>query len=201
MIRSSARSAVSVMTVAVAALVVCTGTPAKKKPAVYDDADGYAVLSFLLGGTTADTHGAAIRVNAITKVEGADSITTLRKCVTSIPNAFQEAADDYVQKSKSPYLLQNKFALATPPVIVKNARTRGSDMKHPPRTDEEILKKITSGTIFLLAVGFDHNKTHAIVFEDYICGSLCGWGTYHFLVKSSDGWKEEKGIRMCSWQY
>jgi hypothetical protein len=39
-------------------------------------------------------------------------------------------------------------------------------------------------------VGFDQRKTRAMVWMDFACGLLCGYGTYHFLEKSEGKWRE-----------
>ena len=174
-------------------------THARKKPPVYDDPEGYAVLSLLLGGGEKDIHSQAISISAVTAVESPDGGHTLEKCV-KVPNEFREAADNYVREAKTPYLFQEKFTLKTQYRLVAK-RHIADDLKHPPKTDKEISDRISSGTFYLSPVGFDHNHTHAIAFKDYICGSLCGWGSYHLLVKSKDGWEEAKGVGGCWWQY
>jgi hypothetical protein len=42
------------------------------------------------------------------------------------------------------------------------------------------------------AVGFNEEKTHAIVQMNNLCGSLCGYGSPHFLEKVDGKWREIK---------
>jgi len=175
-------------------------THAKKEPPVYDDPEGYSVLSLLLGGAGQDIHSQSINISAFTTVETPDGLTSLEKCV-KIPNEFREAADDYLRKTKTPYLFQEKFALKTPYRLVTKRHKENDDIKHPPRNDKEISDQISSGVFYLSPVGFDSTHTHAIAFKNYICGSTCGWGSYHFLVRDKDRWEEAKGVGGCIWQY
>ena len=46
-----------------------------------------------------------------------------------------------------------------------------------------------SGVFFFSRVGFNSNKTYAILFYDYNCGGLCGWPAYCYLKKSKSGWQ------------
>jgi hypothetical protein len=54
---------------------------------------------------------------------------------------------------------------------------------------------------YLSPVGFDANHTHAIAYENYLCGNLCGWGAYHLLVKNAGRWEEAKDVPVCAWHY
>jgi len=172
----------------------------KKKPPIYDDPEGYAVLSLLLSNAGQDIHSPTILINSTSAVEGPDGITSLEKCV-KVPEDFREAADDYLQKTKSSYLFLEKFALKAPYRLVSKRPRSFDDLKHPPKSDKEIADRISSGMFILSPVGFDSGHTHAIVRKTYLCGSLCGWGSYHFLVKSAGGWEETKGVTRCSWQF
>src|SRR5438105_13282216 len=61
---------------------------------VYDDGEGYAVLSMLLNNAVPETHGAIIRINMITNVESVNGTHSLEDCM-KIPEEFREAANDY----------------------------------------------------------------------------------------------------------
>lgn len=191
----------------VAALLLC-GCSSRQKiqnhiPAntgVYDDSEGYAVLSALLGGASEETHSAAIRVNMVTHVESASGVHSLEAC-TKIPDEFREAANDYELRAKTSYVLKKKFSIKTQYDLVGEARITGTGVRNPPSTDKDISEKISSGTFYVSPVGFDANHTHAIAYKNYICGNLCGWGAYHFLVKNGDKWEETKDVIGCVWQY
>jgi hypothetical protein len=61
---------------------------------------------------------------------------------------------------------------------------------------------VEEGLIFhVCAVGFNANRTRALVFVGHLCGSLCGGGTYHFMIKKDAHWVPDKGYAgmSCAW--
>ena len=167
---------------------------------VYDDAEGYALLSTLLAQAVPETHAGVIRINMVTHVESVSGTHSLEDCV-KIPDEFREAANDYEQRAKTALVLRKKFTLKTPYDLAGETRIVGSERKPASPADKDIAAKISSGTFYLSPVGFDVNHTHAIAYENYICGNLCGWGAYHLLVKNGDRWEEAKDVSACTWHY
>lgn len=51
------------------------------------------------------------------------------------------------------------------------------------------------------AVGFNRDRTRALVYVGHHCGMLCGGGRYHVLVKTDGRWQEYKEFRggSCFW--
>jgi hypothetical protein len=167
---------------------------------VYDDAEGYAVLSMLLGNAGQETHAAVIRINMVTHVESVSGAHSLEDCM-KIPEDFRGAANDYELKSKTALVLRKKFTLRTTYDLAGETRITGSGMRNPRSTEKGIADKIASGTFYLSPVGFDASHTHAIAYENYLCGNLCGWGAYHLLVKNAGRWEEAKDVNGCTWHY
>jgi len=167
---------------------------------VYDDAEGYAVLSMLLGSASQETHAAAIRINMVTHVESVSGAHSLEDCM-KVPEDFREAASDYERRASTALVLRKKFALRTPYDLAGETRITGSGLKNPSSTDKGISEKTASGTFYLSPVGFDANHIHAIAYENYLCGNLCGWGAYHLLVKNAGRWEEAKDVNGCTWHY
>ncbi len=166
---------------------------------VYEDSEGYAVLSVLLGGAGIETHAAVIRINMTTHVESGTGVHSLEDCM-KIPEEFREAANDYERRAKTALLLRKKFSIKTQYDLVGESRVTSSGLRNPPATGN-MSEKISSGTFFLSPVGFDTNHTHAIAYKNYLCGNLCGWGAFHLLVKNGDRWEEAKDVVGCVWQY
>jgi len=166
----------------------------------YDDAEGYAVLSMLLGSASQETHAAVIRINMVTHVESVVGSHSLEDCM-KVPEEFREAANDYERRASTALVLKRKFGLRTPYDLAGETRITGSGVRNPASTDKGISDKIANGTFYLSPVGFDANHTHAIVYENYLCGNLCGWGAYHLLVKNTGRWEEAKDVNGCTWHY
>lgn len=59
----------------------------------------------------------------------------------------------------------------------------------------------SGGYMQVSAVGFDPSKTRALVYVAHFCGSLCGGGEHHLLLKGSDGWQQTKvkDVTSCKW--
>jgi hypothetical protein len=191
----------------IASLILC-GCGARERvqnhiPAnagVYEDAEGYTVLSTLLAGAGDETHAAAIRINMVTHVESTSGVNSLEDCM-KIPEEFHEAANDYERRAKTALVLRKKFALKMPYDLAGESRITGTGVRQPPTTGTDISGKSSSGTFYLSPVGFDANHTHAIAYKNYLCGNLCGWGGFHLLVKNAGRWEEAKDVSACTWHY
>jgi hypothetical protein len=167
---------------------------------VYEDAEGYAVLSVLLGSAGDETHAAAIRINMVTHVESMSGVNSLEDCM-KIPEEFREAANDYERRAKTALVLRKKFGLKMPYDLAGESRITGTGVRQPPPTGADNSGKTSSGTFYLSPVGFDANHTHAIAYKNYLCGNLCGWGGFHLLVKNEGRWEEAKDVSACTWHY
>lgn len=167
---------------------------------VYDDAEGYAVLSMLLDTASQDTHASVIRVNMVTHVESVSGAHSLEECM-KVPEDFREAANDYERRASSALVVRKKFTTKLPYDLAGETRITGTAVRQPAATAGDNSQRISSGTFYLSPVGFDANHTHAIAYENYLCGNLCGWGGYHLLVKNAGRWEEAKDVNACSWHY
>jgi len=48
----------------------------------------------------------------------------------------------------------------------------------------------SGGYVEMSAVGFNSDKTLALLYAGHSCGGLCGGGTYHLLKKADGKWTE-----------
>ena len=167
---------------------------------VYDDAEGYAVLSMLLNSAVQETHGAIIRINMLTHVESVSGTHSLEDCM-KVPEDFREAANDYERRAATALVLRKKFTTKTPYDLAGETRIVGTKAKPSSTTATDTAVKISSGVFYVSPVGFDANHTHAIAYENYLCGNLCGWGGFHLLVKNAGRWEEAKDVNACTWHY
>ena len=167
---------------------------------VYDDAEGYAVLSMLLDSASQETHAAVIRINMVTHVESVSGAHSLEDCM-KVPEEFREAANDYEQRAGRALVLRKKFTLKMPYDLAGESRITGTGVRPSPGTGTDNSQKVSSGTFYLSPVGFDANHAHAIAYENYLCGNRCGWGGYHLLVKNAGRWEVAKDVTGCTWHY
>ena len=167
---------------------------------VYEDAEGYAVLSMLLSSATQGAQGGILRINMLTHVESVSGTHSLEDCM-KIPDEFREAANDYERRAATALILKKKFTMKTPYDLAGETRIVGTKAKRPSATGGETAVRMSSGVFYLSPVGFDANHTHAIAYANYICGNLCGWGGFHLLVKNAGRWEEAKDVSTCTWHY
>lgn len=120
-------------------------------------------------------------------------VKKLRDAVT------KETEADYDAKNKVPVVLENKFSLETPVVLLSAAdrdkifhvRGEGDKKTADPKGMENLdrLYSKPQGFMSLSRIGFNKSRTQALVYAGNICGSLCGEGRVFLLVKNGNSWK------------
>ena len=110
---------------------------------------------------------------------------------------YRPLIDDYAAKNKKKLTLERNFDLPqyalVGPTDVKAIQQRSRVADGFP---------FNSSVIFhVSAVGFNRDGTRALVYVGHHCGSLCGGGGYHFLVKKDGRWQvdREYGGMSCFW--
>ena len=113
------------------------------------------------------------------------------------------AVDDFVKVNKTKWRLQEKFKLEIPFKLVSSEKVISIIR---PMTDKEDWTEFykqypdSGGFIDLSAVGFNAEKTVAVVSKGRWCGSVCGEGEYYVLQKKDGNWIPLKWTgEFCSW--
>jgi hypothetical protein len=90
---------------------------------------------------------------------------------------------DYVAKNRRKHVLERKFDLPEYS-LVGFGQMPG-----------------VSVTFEVSTVGFNGDRTRALVYVGHHCGSLCGGGGYHLLVKKGGKWQIDQEYRgmSCVW--
>ena len=97
------------------------------------------------------------------------------------------AISDYVRSNAKPSLLQPKINVEVPyqliiadelRSVIQTAGWEGFSQRYSD----------SGGWIELSAVGFNPNKTVAVVYMGHHCGMLCGGGGFHVLEKKDGKW-------------
>jgi hypothetical protein len=111
------------------------------------------------------------------------------------------AITDYVKQNQKTWLLQPDFRLERPYEIITSDELR-SIFEGGIEGWEKFYEKYpeSGGYILLSAVGFNADKTIAVVYMRHSCGGLCGEGQFYVLNKQDGKWMHLswKGGR-CSW--
>jgi len=146
-----------------------------KGDAAYDDTDGYQVLSSIIEARTGKSKSRSVSIFYQTVSE--DSFREVRaQCTSSFPKEFRSALENFDKKAKTKLLLQEEFSIQKEYRFV------------------ETMVGVQTGIHSVSAVGFDENKTHAIVLVQYLvrpAGSMVvGGDTIFYLLRKTDtGWQ------------
>jgi hypothetical protein len=120
-------------------------------------------------------------------------------CLSSVRDKDKSAAsafDDYLKVNLTRYALQNKFSLPKPPKLIGPREIKAM---YEERQKERQTRGFFAmpGYFVFSAVGFNANRTIAVVNIYYVCGGLCGEGHLAVLRKFDGVWKETKEDRGC----
>ena len=113
------------------------------------------------------------------------------------------AIEDYLKVNQTKWLLEEKFKLEIPYKLVKSETIVSIINPFTKKEDWKAFYKQypdSGGFIDLSAVGFNADKSVAVVSQGRWCGSLCGEGEYYVLQKKDGKWipLEWKG-EYCNW--
>ena len=181
----------------VALLLPQATSPKKDEPAEpYVDLDAYDVYAAIL-----PSEWPLSVAHARSLVIGGET-TGYKMCL--VPDMESEALvgaaiSDYVKKNEKSWTLQPLLSLDVPYLLItadefKSVAQRGAwktfNEQHPN----------TGGVIALSAVGFNADKTVAVVYMEHSCGGDCGGGGFHVLQKKDGKWLplKWKGTS-CAW--
>jgi len=93
---------------------------------------------------------------------------------------FGDVVEDYKKANASGKLLVRGFLMEKPYDLVPQKEIPAFYARYPR----------SQGYIHVSAVGFNSDKTKAMVYLGHWCGSLCGGGTYHLLEKIEGKWRK-----------
>ena len=185
--------------------VVVHAASAQDNPAAYTDKDAYDVYSVLLARESSSDNA---RSKLIIEIETSDYPRFgggQSDCLTPAENEktiYDPVIAAYREVNKKKWLLQPKFAASIPYQLVSAASIKEIFAKKGVAGWEDFYKAYpnSSGVTSLSAVGFNSDKTLAIVYMGNSCGGLCGFGTYRLLKKTMGVWTEiEWHGAICTW--
>jgi hypothetical protein len=163
---------------------------------LYKDQQAYEIYSAILQSESwwRDTHAKTLIIQTETK-----SFEMCLRPDKESEEKFGPAISDYVRLNAKPSLLQREIDMEIPYQLIMadqlntNSNTGWAEFyrRYPD----------SKGWIELSAVGFNNDKTVAVVYMGHHCGPLCGRGGFHVLEKKAGRWvelKEWKG-ESCAW--
>jgi hypothetical protein len=167
--------------------------PNKNQPFPYSDTDGYQVLSSIINARTEKLKSGFVSVFHQT-VSEKDSREVRVQCSSSFPREFESALEDFDKKAKTKFLLQREFSIRKEYSFVETMVGVHDSTKSLP------------GIYSFSAVGFDDNKTRAIVLVQYLVrpgGSIVlgGDAIFYLLRRTESGWQQAADIQKCGQIY
>src|SRR5262245_17984849 len=150
----------------------------------YEDADAYEVYSAILPSEWPwrVENAKTLAIHSATMVYG--------MCLRPEPESQEvigQAISEYVRLNEKTWLLQRRFNIEKPyELIASDELNRMSGFEGW----EQFYKQHpnSGGYIDLSAVGFNGDKTVAVVYMGHHCGGLCGGGGFHVLRKKDGKW-------------
>lgn len=164
-------------------------------PAPYDDPDAYEIYDLLIPHEESYEFGKGTIVIREETVAGRKDSD---RCFSGeAATKFKSALDDFKHVNAKPWLLQRLFQIERPYEIVSAHEIEAAfhaegvqggwedfNARHP-----------DSGGYFIMsAVGFNEDKTLAVVYTGSTCGGLCGRWSFHLLAKIDGEWKTVPGV-------
>ena len=176
-----------------------------KSPEPYEDPDAYEVYSAVLstGGGWQDSKSLLILQNIPPKEWPIGSPQSALQGDAEFTRQFDGIFKSFEQANRQPLLLQYHFAIPKPYQIVSSAeldaafRRRASNTADDGRDGFRQSFPDSTGYLILSAVGFNSEKTIAVVYVEYRCGGLCGSSRYNILEKRAGHWVRStpKGLK------
>lgn len=169
-----------------------TDGPAKE----YDDAEAYKIYSTILPSEwpIRIVHAKHVLIRRETRVN--------QMCLRpegEFEKTVGPAIKDYLRVNASPWLLQQKFDTELSYELISNAQLTSVLGNNQWERFHEYYPE-SKGWLEFSAVGFNSERTIAVLYMGHHCGLLCGGGSFHVLQKKNDEWApmEWKGSS-CAW--
>ncbi len=164
----------------------------------YLDDDAYQVFSALLAHPQSS-------VPANTRIIEQETVPHLQDPSDKFPEGpeacifpdvalkFKEAIADYNRINQKRWLLQRNFPTDDPYELVTSDTLK---VLFDHGDWDAFYKRYpgSSGIISLSAVGFNHDKTRAVLYGGKSCGGLCGSWSFELLEKVDGKWKTVPGV-------
>jgi len=179
-------------------------TNPRPKPAPYDVPEAYEVYAALLPmeWTSKDANAHYLVIQEETDAGPSfGPLEPVRKCYPpEFLKTYGGVMDEFEKVNQEPKLLLRKLAIEKPYQLVPKSVIAGF-FKYDVFTGWQSFDSHfpeAEGYLDLSAVGFNPDKTQALVYIGHHCGALCGGGRYHLIEKKAGKWEEVFPIG-CLW--
>ncbi len=180
------------------AMLWAFAVPAQESSAVkpYDVDEAYEVYSILLPHEeSAEFAKGTLVIQQDTVAEELSENCLMKEAA----DKFKDAIADYKRANGETWLLQRKFQSKAAYELV-NAETIHTFFKKDGGGWKGFYKRYpeSGGFVIFSAVGFNKDRTKAIVYSGSSCSGVCGRWSFHLLEKVEGKWKETGGVTCYS---
>jgi hypothetical protein len=114
----------------------------------------------------------------------------------SSPALLAETVDDLQAKNKESHKFERRFDIGRPYLLISEKELEDIFQEGGGGGWDEFFQKYPQARGFATfsRVGFNQEKTQALVYQAHSCGGLCGGGSYVLLVKSNGVWTSKGSI-------
>jgi hypothetical protein len=189
------------------ALIGVAGIPAQQQPVntpeLYRDADAYEIYSLLLPNEWS-WDAARLVIRETTTLDS--TLGTPDRCIQlqgEEKKKIQAAFEDFVRVNKSTWILTPLLKIAKPYdiVSVSELKTFSPGVSHV--NEEDVWEQHhpgAAGYFEFSAVGFNGDRTLALVSISHYCGTLCAGGSFHLMEKKDGKWRAKLNSGTeCGW--
>jgi hypothetical protein len=164
--------------------------PDEKKAALaesYTDADAYRIYAIMLEGEKHSSFVIQAETDSWEKVTP-DNLDI--KGNSKFMKLWGAALRDFAAKDRTAKILGKNIPLTAAYEIVPQSAITSLFKHEQGWTTFAERYPLVNGYYTFSPVGFNPQRTRALVWMTYACGGLCGYARYHFLEKSRGRWRE-----------
>jgi hypothetical protein len=164
-------------------------------PEPYNDDEAYRVYDVLLPHDSSP-NTLVVQQETIGPLsrEGSASLGPENCLTPAAASEFKDAILDYNRNNQKKSLLQRKFSVSRPYEIL-DAGTLNAMFQHPDGWNKFYQRFPNSGGIYnMSAVGFNRDKTRALVYFGSGCQGQCGDWSFRLLEKVNGKWEQAGGV-------
>jgi len=169
-------------------------------PKPYDDQEAYRVYEAVLPLDQIGQESKTLILRAEAEPYRPDCVHPNEQSQKIVAGALA----DYEKVNKQKWILQRNFQIDKPYEVLTEKKIAAvrDDVAGPHGGWEGLDRHYPGayGEIELSAVGFNADRSIAMVYIGHHCGVLCGGGEFHILQKEEGHWKSLKwGGHTCGW--
>jgi len=153
----------------------------------YADKDAYLIYAILLENTKSSSF---VIQSETMSWSGATPENIGIKGDRGFRKVWGIALRDFARQYREPMLLTRDIPVAVPYALVSQQNIVAIFNSEGGWNTFYERYPLSGGHYSFSAVGFDPQKTHAIVTMNHSCGAFCGGGSPHFFQKEDDKWRE-----------